>query len=232
MKPFFFGAFLIALFASTGLADNPRGISPRPNPSDYAQFSEKGEFSLGASAIPKKAILQNFSTDLTKGYIVLEVGLFPQKGTQIEASPKNFVLKEVNGDAIIRPLDPQTLSKVRKRSGGTGRDVVFYPTASVGYESGGHYDPYDGRHTSGGWNTGVGVGVGIGEGGRGSSPEDRRVMQVELQEKEFPEGVHAQSACGYLYFPITEKNKNKSFLLEGTIAGEKFSLVVKADKGE
>jgi hypothetical protein len=230
MKSFYFSVILTSLLVLTTVADNPKGISPRPNPSDYAQYSDKKQFVLGASSLPKKAILQSFSTDLTKNYIVVEIGLYPQSGAQIEANRRSFILKEASGVGVIRPLDPQSLSKVRKKTEGGGKDVVFYPTVNVGYESGGHYDPYSGRSYPGGWTTGVGVGVGIENSGNGSSPDDRRVMQTELDEKEFPEGVHTQAACGYLYFPVLEKNKKKSYLLEGTIGGEKFSLIVKADK--
>jgi hypothetical protein len=233
MKTIFSCVGLLILFTSGMVAENSKGISPRPSPSDYAEVSQKEQFSLGGSAIPRKEIPQNFSTDLTKGFIVVEIGLYPQDGAQIEANRKNFVLKKADGSGIIRPIDPQTIAKVRRGSEGSGRDVVIYPTVGVGYETGGgHYDPYDGRNHGGGWSTGVGVGVGVGPSGRGTSPEDRQVMQTELNEKEFPDGIHTKPVCGYLYFPVSKDDQKKSYLLEGELAGEKISLLLKADKGK
>ncbi len=218
--------FLI-LFAS---GDSRRGIGPRQHPADYAEFADKGRFTLGVSSLTKSSILQNFSSDLTKGFIVVEVGLFPVKENQVEIDPKFFVLKAVDGSGLVRPLDPASIAGILRRTTGDKREVALYPTVGVGYESGGYNDPYYGGHRGGGWSTGVGVGVGVGRSGGGAAPEDRRVMETELSEKEMPVGLYSERVCGYLFFPVAEKNRKKSYLFEGTLSGEKISLLLKSDK--
>lgn len=218
---------LLTLFA---YADSRRGIGPRQHPADYAEFADKGRFTLGVSSLTKNSILQNFSSDLTKGFIVVEVGLFPLKENQVEIDPKYFVLKAADGSGLVRPLDPLSVAGILRRTTGDKREVALYPTVGVGYETGGCNDPYYGEHCGGGWSTGVGVGVGIGRSGSGTAPEDRRVMETELSEKELPAGVYSERVCGYLYFPVTEKNRKKSYLFEGTLSGEKISLLLKPNK--
>jgi hypothetical protein len=211
-------------------ADSRRGIGPRQRPSDYAESADKERFSLGVSSLNKNSILQSFSSDLTKGFIVVEVGLFPSKENQVEIDPKYFVLKAADGSGLVRPLDPASVAGILRRTTGDKREVALYPTVGVGYESGGYNDPYYGGRRGGGWSTGVGVGVGIGRSGSGTAPEDRKVMETELSEKEIPAGVHSERVCGYLYFPIPEKNRKKSYLFEGTLNGEKISLLLRYDK--
>lgn len=211
-------------------ADSRRGIGPRQHPADYADFADKEAFALGVSSLNKNSILQNFSSDLTKGFIVVEVGLFPKKENQVEIDPKYFVLKAADGSGLVRPLDPASVVGTLRRTTGDKREVALYPTVGVGYESGGYNDPYYGGRRGGGWSTGVGVGVGIGRSGSGTAPEDRKVMETELSDKEIPAGVYSERVCGYLYFPVTEKNRKKSYLFESTLNGQKVSLVLKSDK--
>jgi hypothetical protein len=221
---------MICFLMLLGFADSRRGIGPRPHPSDYAAYADKERFSLGVSSLTKNSVLQNFSSDLTKGFIVVEVGLFPSKEKPVEIDPKLFLLKTADGSGLVRPLDPATVAGILRRMNGDKREVDLYPTVGVGYESGGYNDPYYGGRSSGGWSTGVGVGVGIGRPGNGASPEDREVMETELSDKEIPAGAYSERVCGYLYFPIAEKNRKKGYLFEGTLNGEKLSLLLKSDK--
>jgi hypothetical protein len=230
MKPMTTFLGMIFLVALMVYADSRGGIAPRQRPSDYAEFSDKDRFSLGVSSLSRNSILRNFSTDLTKGFIVVEVGLFPAKEQQVEIDRSEFVLKAADGSGVIRSLEPQSIAGFLQRSNGEKREVALYPTVGVGYESGTYHDPYSGRQRVGGLSTGVGLGVGIGKSGAGASSEDRRVMEAELSEKEFPAGIHSEKICGYLYFPVAEKNRKKSYLFEGTLASEKISLLVKSDK--
>jgi hypothetical protein len=105
--------------------------------------------------------------------------------------------------------------------------VAVYPTAAVGYESGG-IDPVTGQRRGRGVYTSTGVGVGVGgpqPPAPGSTERDRRTMELELSEKGLPEGNAAAPVSGYLYFVLSSgKNKKAPHQLEYMLNGEKITL--------
>jgi hypothetical protein len=70
----------------------------------------------------------------------------------------------------------------------------------------------------------TGGGVGVEHGGPpppdypkpGASPEDRRLLVSELQDRQLQSGKFDHAVAGYLYFPkaLVKKDKNGDFLLE------------------
>src|SRR5262249_47736505 len=102
------------------------------------------------------------------------------------------------------------------------------PTAGIGYERGG-IDPVTGQPRRGGVVTSTGVGVGIGGSPQpkpGSSEADRRPMEVELREKEPPEGNTSAPGSGYLYFSL-QKKKSTKYQLEYVLNGNVVTLGLK-----
>lgn len=46
-----------------------------------------------------------------------------------------------------------------------------------------------------------------------STPDDRKTMELELSEQQFPEQVTAKPVAGYLYFPAPSKKKAVAYEL-------------------
>jgi hypothetical protein len=219
------GCLLVAWLA---LAENRPGIKPRYHAKDYAATLERERLEMGASLLMRSEILRAFVSDLTQGYLVVEVGLYPEGGVPLEVSRKDFSVRLEGQSALIRPAEPALVAAMLQKSARNGKEVVLYPSVGVGYESGG-YDPYTGRRV-GGWRTSAGVGVGVGGTGEGTNPEDQRVMEMELEEKSLPEGKTDKAVCGYLLFPIQDKLKKKKFRLEFDLQGERLIVDLKEDK--
>ena len=209
------------LAASAAFAIDPGGIRPRPSPSDYPAQDQKDGVAIGASVLPPGQVKNSFSTDLTR-YVVVEVSVYPQNGKPLDLSAQDFALRIGSDAEIIRPADPRAVAAANQRHAepkpSRASDITLYPTANVGYESGG-YDPVTGRR-GGGWVTGTGVGVGVGPQGPqgppppGSTDRDRDTMKQELQDKTLPSGQVTAPVAGYLYFPLPDKNRKGAYELD------------------
>jgi hypothetical protein len=195
---------VLALFLTAMAAgEEPVGLVPLAQASDYPYFLDHDEFSLGAKVLSKQEVEKLFATELNRGYIVVEVALYPPQGGAVKIGPGQFLLRQDGSRDYARAAKPSdaagALQRKNKRGGG-GRDVTLYPQVGVGYSTGG---PYYGR--GGGWNTSVGVGVGVGGGNDApaSSEADRETMETELTDKGVPNGEFDKPVAGYLYFPLT-----------------------------
>lgn len=222
-----------ALVAVMPLCADEKGVRARPSPADYPARSNAPALQLAAELLSADQVRNTFATDLNRGFLVIEVGVFPANGWDLRLS--DFSLR-IGSDKFVRPVAASTIASIlqsknlgRHKQGGAGRsggagpaDLVVYPSATIGYESGGAvYDPVTGRRrTGGGWVTGAGVGVGMGGPGQqpsngggnplpppGASDADRRVMATELEDKALPEGEARGPVAGYLYFPLPEARK-------------------------
>jgi hypothetical protein len=201
---------LVSSFAMVASAGSREGLAPRSAPSDYAVQKQAGNLSLGAARLPKEQVKNSFSSDLDRGYIVVEVGVFPGE-SGVELRRNDFMLRaaDKNGADLVRPAAPETVAGVlQKKNRQAGRhDVDVYPHGDVGYSTGTR-DAYGNRYP-GGWTTGVGVGVGVGNNNPApaSTNADRRTMETELRDKVLPEGSQTSPVAGYLYFPVATKDK-------------------------
>lgn len=198
-----------------------RGIRPRPTPKDYPAHEHAANTAYGAAALSKEEVKNTFASDLAKGYIVVEVGVFPSKTQTVDLEPDNFLLRIGGTGDMIRPASGDTVASVLQRKNtprpSSPSDVTVYPSVGVGYESG--PDIY-GRRQSG-WTTSAGVGVGPqgpaypGPGpAPGSTDRDRQVMATELADKALPDGPATAPVAGYLYFPAPSKKKSSSSVYE------------------
>jgi hypothetical protein len=231
----------VCVAAVTLMAQGRQGIRPRPNASDYPAHEAIAGTTIAAVVLSPDEVRNLFATDLHKGgYIVVEVGVYPEGGQDIDLSSSDFILKIGSDNAMVRPVSAATIASVLQRKSeprqvSRGRDVTLYPTAEIGYESGG-YDPVTGRRRSGVY-TGTGVGVGIGDNGPSAPPRpastdrDRTTMRQELEDKALPEGKTAQPVAGYLYFPSpTGKHKNAMYDITYIGANGKARLAVPPPK--
>jgi hypothetical protein len=215
---------VLSLLLSAGLlmAGSP-GIRPRADAASYAVHTEQADFSIGTVLIPPEQAKKMFKLDLNRaGYVVLEVGVFPTPGKDVDLYPSDFMLFVGDKSAPLRPVSADTVAEVvagrqdppRIRTPG---EVNTSAGISVGH--GTYQDPVTGRRTSG---TATETDAGVGIGGpapqpcRGyncesttpvppttqpSSTQTANTVSQDLWEKSLPDGKTVHAVAGYLYFP-------------------------------
>jgi hypothetical protein len=204
------------------LAGAADGIRPRASASDYPAHETVKGITIAAAAIPADQVRKLFATDLNKaGYLVFEVAIYPEQAQTADLDVGDFMLKIGSDTSMLRAASPQAIAAVlrQKNTPSAPKNVGVYPSAGVGYESGG-YDPVTGRRTHG-WYTEAGVGVGStppqdpNAPPHGSTDRDQYLTQRELEDKALPAGKMTQPVAGYLYFPKSgAKNRNAMFELD------------------
>ena len=191
----------VLLLAASALAQS-KGIKPRATPDAFPVSAQTETVVIGAAQLSAPQVRHTFaSPELGKGYIVVEIGLFPKNG-EFELDPANLTLAIEGTKTVLHAANPQAIGAVLQKPG--GRDVTLYPVATVGYESG--RDIYGQRQS--GVTTGAGVGVGL-DPKQPKSDADRRVMETELKVKALPSGTFEKPVAGYLYFPVSGVKKVK-----------------------
>jgi len=205
------GMLSAAIVASLASAAGDPGIRPRASSSDYAAHETVGGVEIAASALAPEQVRRLFAADLNgAGYLVVEVAVYPEK--EIDLSVGDFLLR--SGSQTLRPVTGGAIAAILEEKNaprhGNSRDATVYPSATIGYESGG-YDPVTGRRTRGVY-TGAGVGVAVGE---PQPPGSASAGQhQELENEALPESKTSQPVAGYLYFPRPSgKGKNPNYEL-------------------
>ncbi len=105
--------FLISTFVLW--ATSP-GIRPRADASSYPTHNNQPDFSIGAALIPPDLAKKMFKLDMNHaGYVVVEVGVFPAPGRDLDLYPSDFTLyagddkiaslRPVSSDTIVEKLD-------------------------------------------------------------------------------------------------------------------------------
>jgi hypothetical protein len=216
--------FILLLALAIGaVADNPHGIAPRTDVSEYPARIKSDGAAVGAALISTEQVRKLFVTDLNRGYLVVEVAVYPGAGKDITVAPSDFVLRIDN--TAVRPADPKTIAGVLYKTTSPDRNVAVYPQVGIGYESGPSiYDPVRGARRTRGVYTSVGVGVGVGGPQPPAPIEDRKTMELELTEKGLAQGKVSKPVAGYLYFPMPEKKKKANYQLEYALNGKKVVL--------
>lgn len=209
----------IALFADS----QPGGLRPRGKPSDYAAQATQDGMTLGAVVLSAGEVRHAFATDLNRGYLVVEVGVYPGTASA-ELHATDFSLRVGANQATIRPVTAEAVAAALTRPSKSqtrraSSDLDIYPSATIGYERGRVYDPTTGQTRGGGWYGGTGVAVASGgpagpPPGPSTSERNRPVMRGELEDKALPEGVGTQPVAGYLYFPLPAAKRSKSVAYE------------------
>jgi hypothetical protein len=209
----FFG---VALFL---LAGSP-GIRPRASVADYPAHQAASSFTVGAAVIPPGDVKKIFAADLNAGgYIVIEAGVFPLPGKDVDLSPGDFMLLTDAGRVATRPVDAGDIAAVigrGHRASPSSAPSGVYTTTGVAVSHGSAVDPATGRRISG---TVVEVDAGV---GGGTPPVNYPVSQAgpnlaaleqELWAKSLPDGRTAVAVAGYLYFPKSSGKTNGAWEL-------------------
>lgn len=212
------------------------GIRPRADASSYPASRTESDFSIGAWLIPAEQAKKMFKLDLNRaGYVVVEVGVFPAPGRDVDLYPTDFTLYVGDELAMLRPVSSDTIAEILG-----GRPEPVHPRSpsdvntsagvSIGHVS--YPDPVTGRRT-GGTVTETDAGVGIGGPAphpcRGyecdpnspvppvlqpSPTQNANTVSQDLWEKSLPDGKTVHAVAGYLYFPKPpRKAKNAAWEL-------------------
>ena len=225
MKP----VLLLAISAALASSADPGGIRPRPGASDYPAHETRAGITVAAAVIPPEQAARLLATDLKKaGYLLVEVAVYPEPGHDADVHARDFLMQAGKESSTVRPASPDTVVGVVQKPNipkppPGPHDITVYPTATIGYESGG-YDPVTGRR--GGVYTAAGVGVAVGAPPvppapkPASTPRDRDTMRQELIDKGLPEGRTGEAVAGYLYFPAPSSSKAKTGPYKLTWYGE------------
>jgi hypothetical protein len=217
--------FSLAAFCGEG----PQGTVPRASAEKYPAHVEQDGSAIGARLLKPSQSQKEFASDIDRCCAAVEVALYPRKNGMIEVSLNDFALREAGSDIARKPSSAEVvagrLQPPPKSDQPGDKNVTIYPTAGIGYETGG-IDPITGQPRPGGVVTSAGVGVGIG-GQRPSDPQasraDRRTIALELREKGLPEGNTMAPVAGYVYFLVPQKKKVK-YQLEYVLNGNKVTL--------
>jgi hypothetical protein len=203
------------------IAGSP-GIRPRADANSYPAHAEQANFSIGAALIPPDQAKKMFKLDLNHaGYVVVEVGVFPASGKDVDLYPTDFTLSVGENFAALRPVSADTVAEIvaGKSEPPRPRDPLGVNTSAgvaVGHVS--YPDPTTGRRTSGTvteTDAGVGIGGPAPQPCRGYDCDQRQVppasqpstvqtsnaISQDLWEKSLPDGKTPHAVAGYLYFP-------------------------------
>lgn len=195
------GLAVVALVATAALAAGQQnGIPARQNAAAYSVHGEIDGVAVGARLLTAKEVKAAFVTEVSRCCLVVEVGLFPQAGKSVKTEKKDFTLSSQSAHIAVAPEDPKVAAYAVKKAKAAQNEVSVYPTAGIGYGTGG-VDPWGYPTPGSGVYTSVGVGVGVGKAGEPSSA-DTKTMQLELTEKSLPEGDVTKPVAGYLYFRV------------------------------
>ncbi len=179
---------------------------------------------MGAVIVPPDQVKKMFKLDLNHaGYVVVEVGVFPSPGKDIDLYPTDFTLNIGKELAGSRPVAADTVAelavgKAPPTIAGGPHDVNTSVGAAIGH--GTYTDPVTGRRTTGTYTdtqAGVGIGGPAPQSCRGyncepnsappppvgqpTSTQTTNSIAQDLWEKSLPDGKTVHAVAGYLYFP-------------------------------
>ena len=222
------GIFSAAFFVS---AQTPYGVHPRPSPADYAASRQTPSATFAASLVARDEIKRLFSVDISKNYVVIEVGIYPSQSGSVQIAADDFLVKTgASGSAYTHPADAATVASVMQEKNTpkppSRNTPTVVTTAGIGYDSG--TDPYTGRRVHGVY-TEAGAGVGTGAPDtfpprtppNGSTDYDRMTLEQQLGRRALSNGSFTAPVAGFLYFPAREVKKKSGtyeldYLADGT----------------
>jgi hypothetical protein len=213
---------------------NTSGIAPRSRPGDYPVQSSAPGVTVAAAVLTPAQIKHLFAMNLdSAGYVVVEVGIFPEAASQVTVDTDQFRLQVGDDRTMRRCVEPAEI--MAGRSGGSKTHppptvpVPVSTTATIGYGSGG---PYNRGGVYGGASTTVG------DPGPMSRPyprapapqtagQDPVDIERDLVDKELATGKTSIPVAGYLYFvKPKQKQKNPAYDLTYRGAGTAIHLAI------
>ncbi len=205
------------------------GIPPRAKASDYAVSQATKSGVISASRIPARQIEKEFSSEIGKQYVVLEVAIYPREADSFEVDWADFSMKI--GDTVVRvekPRDVATPWPEKQTSSDPNRPRVVTEAGVILTQSS---DPVSGRRTGVGTYESIGV---TNDPRAGAPPPpapkqgpDPWTIEKRLRERMLPEGPVRAAVAGYLFFPQYVKHKSGSLVLQWARDNDSAVLLVR-----
>src|SRR5271169_2511825 len=104
------GAISITVAISAMLWAGQNGIRPRPTPDDYPAREKATGFTLAAAVLTPEQVKKRFATDLNRGYLVVEVAVYPDPGHEVAMAARDFLARFGSATETERPLTPQAIA--------------------------------------------------------------------------------------------------------------------------
>jgi len=224
------GALLASVVVALIVWADDRGLHPRPTPNDYPAHQTVDGVTIAAAVLTPEQVKKRFATDLNRGYLVVEVAVFPEPGHEIEMAARDFLARFGADTDTQRPLSTQAIAaRLGKKDPGPPSTpdalskVHVYTAETVGYEKG----PYGrgGVYTA----TTTGVEVGNSPAPPPQAPPSGMThsdVERELDSMALPEGKLREEIAGYLYFAKPTKAKASPLHLTWYGPQEKVELTV------
>ena len=187
------------------------GLRPHASSVDYPAHDTVQGFAIGAAAVPADEVTKRLNTDLArKGFIVIEVALYPEAGSTIDVSIDDFRLESAR--ALTPSMVDARLNGRKRTSPRNPNAPEIYTSVTIGYESA--RDNVNGGRQRGGVYTATSVGVGT-PGPPPMPPPQTDNTLDRLEDQSLPEGRTAQPVAGYLYFPKAKKKGPYELIYNG-----------------
>jgi len=206
---------LSLVLAGIGLAASP-GIRPRGIVSDYPAHESAAAFEVGAARIPPGDVKKMFAADLSRaGYVVIEVGVYPAEGAEVDLAPDAFTLRTENGRIAARVVDTDAMAAEVARE-----RVPSAPRVSDVLRASGVRGRLSGPPDGTGDRPSV-FGGDVEDYPVGSTVSKLAAVEQELWAKSLPDGKTKVPVAGYLYFPKPSGKATSDWELLLDAAGEK-----------
>ncbi len=199
---------LLAAVATAG-----GGLTPRGGPSDYPAHAYVGQLAVAAAAVPADQAKKILGARIDQaGYVVLEVALYPEAGSEVTVSISDFALRLGAAGSVMRAAEADVVANAAIPDPAfnepkTPSNVHVTTETNVGYEAGGYGRP------------GVYAGQGVAVSNYPEAPtpppntavKDRARDRLEqaLTDNQLPTGRITRPVAGYLYFPKPKGNARK-----------------------
>jgi hypothetical protein len=192
---------------------------------------------MAAVALTPAEVKSAFGTDTYKGYIVLEVAVYPDQNQVVNLSPRDFMLKIGATGELLRSAAPSTIAlSIDEKNNPSHppeirRPVDVSTTSTIGYDSAGAYNPNTGKR-QGAVYTATEVTVAPGGTMPRPAPQSNRKgrsfddMEAELSAKALPEASVSHPVAGYLYFIPPKKKTSGSYNLDYSTDTERTQIVL------
>jgi len=202
--------WLAGVFVTSLAAADDSGVTPRQKPTDYPAHDSAKTAVLAAAVIPPDQVKKIFSAEVAKGYIVVELAIYPEGNRTFDVDRFDFSLQ--TGDQMLHAANPQGILKPWQDKPANARIPSRGPNVGVDTGIGVAHgpDPVTGRPTT---SVSTYESVHVSNYPQDappppprSDPDPSAVAQI-VRNMALPEGATAKTVAGFLYFRYSGKKR-------------------------
>ncbi|MEI9973889.1 MAG: hypothetical protein WDO73_18650 [Ignavibacteriota bacterium] len=205
---------LLCLLATIAVAFAGDGIPSRGSAEDYSAHIVSGSVAIGATYVTPAQVKKIFGEDLDKrGYLVFEVGMFPQGNGEVEVSPDDFKLRQGKESSVVRAATPHMVAgdahPQRQPDKNIPGNVHVYTADTIGV--------YRGPNGQKGVYTDTSATVTNYPAPQPPPPSggavDNSKLEQLIEDKSLPDTKTKRDVAGYIFFPKPSTDKRADFEL-------------------